>query len=143
MVSEPSADKTPNRNQRGVHDQDEPEVRSTHDEERHIHADVVGPIRQRQERDGSDALRNDARPARVGSARLQQAPDSECERQHSQKVNPAMGDCQSAPHADQAYADNGRKPDVLTYYDASRWNPPGKEQGQEKGVIDVRGSEGC
>ncbi len=143
VLSQPAPNEAPKRDQRCIHDQDQPQTRSADDEERHIHADVVSPVGQRQECDCGDALCRDARPVRVGSARLPQAPDSYREWQHSQKMNPAMGYCQSKPGADQADADDGRKPNILTCHDAPSRNPPGKEQSQEKGIIDIRGRESC
>ena len=57
--------------------------------------------------------------------------------------NPAMRYRESTPNADQTNANDGRKTNVLTRHDAARRNPPGKEEGQEKGIINIRGSEGC
>jgi hypothetical protein len=67
--------------------------------------------------------------------------DSYRERQHPDKMNPAMRYCKSAPDADQTKANDGRKTKVLTCHNASRRNPPGKEQSQEKGIIDIRNSK--
>jgi hypothetical protein len=75
-------------------------------------------------------------------SRLQQAPDSHCERKHTEKVNPPMRYCESAPDADQADGDDRRKTNILTCQNASRRNPLGKEQSQEEEVINIGGGEG-
>ncbi len=143
MVSEPSADQTPNRNQRGVNDQDEPQVRPTDDEKRHIYADVVRPVRDGQQSDGCDTLRAGVTLLRIESPRLHQSLDSDRERQHPEKMNPPIRHGESAPDAQQGEAKDRRKTNVLPGHDTSRRNFPGKEQRQEKGVVNIRSSEGC
>jgi hypothetical protein len=69
--------------------------------------------------------------------------ESYSERQNSEKMNPAMRYCKGAPDADQTKANNGRKTNVLTCHNSSRRNPLGKEESQQKGIVDIRGSESC
>src|SRR5271169_3577655 len=99
MASEPSSDKTPERNQYSVRDQDQPQVRPADDKERHVYADVVGPVGQSHQSNGGNALRAGAWFLRIRSARPQQVLDSYHERQHPEKMNPAMRYCQSTPGA--------------------------------------------
>ena len=49
--------------------------------------------------------------------------------------------CQSAPDADQAEANDGRKTSVLTCHDAARRNATGKKERQEKRIINISDSE--
>jgi hypothetical protein len=78
VVPEPPADETPESHERGIHAQDQPQVRSGNNEEGHVNADVVGPVRQSHKSDGSEALRVGARlPCR---ARLQQPFNADRER---------------------------------------------------------------
>jgi hypothetical protein len=52
-----------------------------------------------------------------------------------------MRDCQRAPDTHKTDANDSRKTNVLTCHDPSGWNPTGKEEGQEKGIINIRDGE--
>src|ERR1700722_4269149 len=53
-----------------------------------------------------------------------------------------MRNCESAPEANQADANDGGKTHVLARYDAPRRNSAREEQSQQKRVVDICGSEG-
>jgi hypothetical protein len=51
--------------------------------------------------------------------------------------------CESGPDADQTDNNDGPEADELTCDDSSGRNAPGKEESQEKRVINIRGCKGC
>src|ERR1700722_3456204 len=142
MVSQPSTYETPQSDQPGVRDDDQPKVRPADDEEGHVYADVVGPARHGHKGNGCDALAVGGRSHRTGSVRLQQAPDSNRDGQHAEKMNPAMRYYESGPNAYQTNDNDDDKAKILPGYNSPGGNPAGKEESQEKSVINIGGSEG-
>src|SRR5579872_5080261 len=81
------------------------------------------------------------RLARIASTGSQQTIDADRERKQPKQANPAMGYGKSTPDPNYAEANDGSKTNVLACHDSSSRKPAGEEQGQQEGVINIRGSE--
>jgi hypothetical protein len=72
---------------------------------------------------------------------MKQQPYADCQRNETEKPNPTVWYGENSQPSGQTDAQDGRETNVQTGHNAARRNSSGKEQSQQKGIVNVRGSE--